>query len=338
MQTILIVDDEPVNIKLLHNILQGKFKIRVATKGEEALERVMIKPQPSLILLDIMMPEMDGFTLCKKLKATPDTAKIPVIFITAKNEIKDETYGFTLGAVDYISKPISSALVLARIKTHLTLAEREKDYERIISQRTKELNKTQRAAISMLGEAGHYNDNDTGLHIWRMADYAKEIAQKMEWSVKKSTMLQLAAALHDTGKIGIPDSILKAPRPLTAEEWNIMKTHTTIGYSILSKSDTPLFEMASEIALFHHERWDGTGYPKGLEGNEIPESARIIAVADVFDALTMKRPYKEAWSVSKAIKEIKKESGTHFDPKIVNTFIAVVKNLKDIMITYEMKN
>lgn len=334
MQTILIVDDEPVNIKLLQSILQGKFNIRVATKGTEALDRVLIDPQPSLILLDIMMPGMDGFTVCKKLKADPNTSKIPIIFITAKNEIKDETYGFSIGAVDYINKPISSALLLARINTHLTLADREKGYERIIYQRTKELEKTQKDALSMLGEAGHYNDNDTGLHIWRMADYSREIAQEMDWSVDDAAMLQLAAALHDTGKIGIPDSILKAPRALTSEEWIIMKTHTTIGYSILSKSNNPLFEMAAKIALYHHERWDGTGYPKGLKEDEIPEAARIVAVADVFDALTMKRPYKDAWTVQEAIEEIKKESGTHFDPSIVDSFVFVIQRLKKIMVKY----
>lgn len=338
MQTILIVDDEPLNIKLLQNILHGKYKIRVATRGNEALERVIIDPKPSLILLDIMMPEMDGFTLCKKLKSRDETARIPIIFITAKNEIQDEAYGFNIGAVDYISKPISGALVLARIKTHLILADREREYERIIYQRTKDLYETQTAAISMLGEAGHYNDNDTGLHIWRMADYARQIAQKLDWSIEDAKMLQLAATLHDTGKIGIPDSILKAPRTLTSMEWEIMKTHTTIGYSILSKSSTPLFDLASKIALYHHEKWDGTGYPEGLIRDEIPESARIIAVADVFDALTMKRPYKEAWSISRAIEEIKKGSGSHFDPIVVESFISVVQDLKDIKITYELIN
>lgn len=319
-QTILIVDDEPTNIKLLSRILQRLYKIRVAKNGYEALERVMIEPKPSLILLDVMMPGMDGYTLCRKLKSKKETSSIPVIFITSKSDVKDEAKGFDSGAVDYINKPISSPLVLARVKSHITLAGREKTYESIIYERTSELHKTQEAAISMLGEAGHYNDTDTGLHIWRMAAYAKEIAGQLEWPIVKAEMLELAAPLHDTGKIGIPDSILKAPRQLTNKEWNIMKQHTTIGHSILSKSKTPLFQLAAEIALYHHERWDGKGYPKGLKGNDIPESSRIIAVADVFDALTMVRPYKSAWSIQDAINEIKKESGTHFDPDIVEAF------------------
>lgn len=320
-QTILIVDDEPTNIKLLSRILQSLYKIRVAKNGYEALERVMIEPKPSLILLDVMMPGMDGYTLCRKLKSKKETSSIPVIFITSKSDVKDEAKGFDCGAVDYINKPISSPLVLARVKSHITLADREKTYENIIYERTRELHKTQEAAISMLGEAGHYNDTDTGLHIWRMAAYAKEIAGQLDWPIVKAEMLELAAPLHDTGKIGIPDSILKAPRRLTNKEWNIMKQHTTIGYSILSKSETPLFQLAAEIALYHHERWDGKGYPEGLKGNEIPESARIIAVADVFDALTMVRPYKSAWTIQDAISEIQKESGTHFDPDIVEAFI-----------------
>lgn len=334
-QTILIVDDEPTNIKLLSNILQNQYKIRVAKNGYEALERVHITPIPSLILLDVMMPGMDGYTLCKKLKSRKETASIPVIFITAKSDVKDETKGFESGAVDYINKPISSPLVLARVKTHITLADREKSYEHIIYERTKELHKTQEAAISMLGEAGHYNDTDTGLHIWRMAAYAKELAAQVDWSVEKAEMLKLAAPLHDTGKIGIPDSILKAPRKLTNKEWNIMKQHTTIGYSILSKSKTPLFQLAAEIALYHHERWDGMGYPEGLKHDFIPQSARIIAVADVFDALTMVRPYKQAWSINDAINEIKKGRGTHFDPFIVDAFTALKDRLEEIKMEFD---
>lgn len=335
---VLIVDDEPINIKLLSKILQAQYSIRIATRGEEALERALIEPKPEVILLDVMMPGMDGYTVCRKLKSSPDTSNIPIIFITAKSEIEDEAEGFESGAVDYINKPVSKSLVLARVKTHITLADRVKSYERIIFKRTQELKNNQRAAISMLGEAGHYNDNDTGVHIWRMAAYAKEIAQVLDWPVKKADMLLQAATLHDTGKIGIPDSILKAPRKLNSDEWEVMKSHTTIGFSILSKSKSKLFSMASEIALYHHERWDGTGYPEGLKGAKIPQSARIVAVADVFDALTMKRSYKREWAAEEAFNEIVKEKGTHFDPAVVDAFVSIFDKIKEIRFRFINKD
>ena len=336
-QTILIVDDEPANLKLLQKILEPEFQVRVALNGKQALERVLVEPLPSIVLLDIMMPDMDGYEVCKKIKANEKSARIPVLFLTAIGKEENEAKGFEVGAVDYIQKPVSIHVVLARVKTHLALANQQKSCEETVKKRTKDLEENQLAMINMLGEAGHFNDNDTGLHIWRMAAFAKALAQALNWPVDAANMLELSAPMHDTGKIGIPDSILKAPRPLTDDEWVIMKEHTTIGYSILSKSTTPLFNMASDIALCHHEKWNGTGYPSGLKEDTIPESARIVAIADVFDALTTRRPYKEPWGIEEAFQTISEASGSHFDPNITKVFIEIKKQIIEIKNEWDLK-
>ena len=324
MKKILIVDDEPNNLLLLRHILKEQYHLSLALDGTQALAMIHDDP-PDIVLLDIMMPGMDGYEVCQRLKTDPDTQDIPVIFITAMNNVNDETKAFDAGAVDYLSKPVSSPVVLRRVQTHLSLV------------RAKELEDSQREAIFMLGEAGHYNDTDTGLHIWRMAAYARAIADAAGWSERTAEWLELAAPTHDTGKIGIPDEILKAPRKLTPEEWTIMKTHTTIGHKILSKSDTPIFTMAAEIALHHHEKWDGSGYPNGLRGETIPESARIVALADVFDALTTKRPYKEPWGVPDAMAEIHKTAGKHFEPRLVQLFEKILPTIMQLKETWREK-
>lgn len=321
-QTILVVDDAPENLDILKGLLTPHYAIKVAINGLTAI-KIANSHTPDLILLDIMMPEIDGYEVCRRLKADPNTAKIPIIFVTAMSDATDEKRGFSVGAVDYVTKPIQPDTVKARVATHLALAEQQRSCEAKVTQRTQQLEASQRAAISMLGEAGHYNDNDTGIHIWRMASYAALLARSIHWSVEQTRLIELAAPMHDTGKIGIPDAILKAPRRLTDDEMDIIKTHTTIGHSILSKSETPLFQMAADIALSHHERWDGSGYPNGLTGEAIPEAARITAITDVFDALTMKRPYKEAWPVEEAFEAIEKERGTHFDPRLVDIFLSM---------------
>lgn len=332
--TILIVDDTPENIDVLKGILADRYSIRAATNGELALN-IVARQSPDLILLDVMMPRMDGYDVCRRLKANPDTAYIPVIFVTAKTDTEDEQAGFDVGAVDYITKPVNPALVLARVTTHLALADQQRTTRELVRTRTHELEQAQRAAIFMLGEAGHYNDNDTGVHIWRMAAYAGALARAALWQVERAQLLELAAPMHDTGKIGIPDSILKAPRRLTADEWEVMKTHTVIGHRILSKSQTELFRVAAEVALSHHERWDGTGYPEGLAGESIPQSARIVAVADVFDALTMRRPYKEAWTAEAAFAELRDGAGSHFDPQLVDLFIGIGDEILRIKQTWD---
>lgn len=333
---VLVVDDEPNNLQLMRHILSGDYQLSFAINGINALE-VARKILPDIILMDIMMPQMDGYEACKKLKADKSTADIPVIFITAMSDTEDESRGFEVGGVDYITKPVSKAIVLARVATHLTLHDQQIACEKMVLERTVELEASQRSAIFMLGEAGDYNDTDTGVHIWRMAAYCSAISRSMGWSVEKSGLLELAAPMHDIGKVGIPDAILKKPGHLSEEEWKIMKTHSKIGHGILSKSHTPLFKMASDVALFHHEKWNGTGYPRQLKGLDIPEAARLTAVADVFDALTMKRPYKDAWTVEKAIEEIKKGSGSHFDPDIADGFLKIEDEIKDIKKMWDAK-
>lgn len=320
--TVLVVDDEPANIDILKDILIQHYQVKVAPSGNIAL-KIVAKSPPDLILLDVMMPNLDGLEVCRRLKANPATADIPVIFVTALGQGEDEERGFEVGAVDYIAKPIVPALVLARVKTHLALAHQQRQTEREVEMRTRELAESQLSAISMLAAAGHYNDTDTGLHIWRMAAYARELAQAVGWSAERAKLLEYAAPMHDTGKIGIPDAILKAPRRLTDDEMAVMRTHAQIGHEILRNSSSPLFKLAAEVALSHHEKWDGSGYPSGCRGTDIPESGRIVAIADVFDALTMVRPYKKAWSEEEAFDYIESQAGSHFDPELVAAFMAI---------------
>jgi len=311
---LLAVDDEPNNLRVIGQILRDRYELIFATTGGEAIEAA-VKHQPDLILLDIMMPGMNGYEVCEKLKANLSTREIPVIFVTAMSEVEDETRGFDAGAVDYIQKPVSAPILLRRVETHLSLV------------RVHELEESQRQAVFMLGEAGHFNDTDTGAHIWRMAAYAGALASAAGWPDDLVERLELAAPLHDTGKIGIPDAILKAPRELTAEEWGIMQQHAEIGFGILSKSNSKVFAMAAEVAHHHHEKWDGSGYPDGLAGDAIPEVARIVALADVFDALMTKRPYKEPWSIEDTLAEIRKGAGSHFEPRLVDLFEKILPQL-----------
>lgn len=324
--SVLVVDDEPANIDILLGILSPYYHVKVAPSGAIAL-KIVQQFTPDLILLDIMMPEMDGFEVCRQLKTDRLLSQIPVIFVTALTQGESEEKGFKLGAVDYITKPVSPSITLARVKTHISLAHQMRITENLVARRTEELSKSQQSAITMLATAGHYNDTDTGHHIWRMAAYSKCLAIAWGWSYEDACLLAQAAPMHDTGKIGIPDAILKAPRRLINSEMEVMRTHAQIGHKILSQCDTPLFALAAEIALCHHEKWNGTGYPEGLAGEDIPESARIVAIADVFDALTMKRPYKKAWSEDEAFEHLREGAGKHFDPKLVECFISIKEEI-----------
>lgn len=321
-QTILVVDDIAENLDIIKGIFQSKYTLRMAVNGGLAL-KIARELKPDLILLDIMMPGMNGYEVCRQLKADRRTKGIPVIFLTAMNEERDEAKGLALGAVDYVIKPFSPELVKARVRNHLELKLHRDSLETLVENRTRELEQSHRATIFMLGEAGHYNDTDTGAHIWRMAAYSAAIAAQAGWSEKEVQLLELAAPMHDTGKIGIPDAILKKPGKLNRQEWQIMQTHTEIGHKILSKNDAPLLRLAAEVALSHHEKWNGMGYPRGLKGENIPESARIVAIADVFDALTMKRPYKTAWPIVDSLAEIERCSGTYFEPGLVAHFLTI---------------
>ncbi|QPK63648.1 response regulator [Methylomonas sp. LL1] len=321
---ILCVDDEPYNLGILRMALKHHHALAFARSGLETLQAVE-KHNPALILLDVQMPDMDGYEVCRRLKSNHETQDIPIIFVTGMTQEIDEKAGFDVGAVDYITKPISVPIVQARVQTHLSLVGIDK------------LEKSYHDAIHMLGKAGHYNDTDTGAHIWRMAAYSRSLAETIGWNDERCKLLELAAPMHDTGKIGIPDAVLKKPGKLDAEEWRIMKTHTTIGYGILKQSEAAVFQLAGEIALNHHEKWDGSGYPNGLSAEEIPESARVVAVADVFDALSMKRPYKEAWPLEKTLGFLKENAGTHLDSRLVQAFMDILPKILAIKAEWDAR-
>ena len=333
-QTILIVDDTPENIDLLRGLLKAKYKIKVALNGQKALKIANSDQQLDMILLDIMMPEMDGYEVCRQLKASPLTSKIPIIFVTAKSEAKDETIGLKLGAVDYITKPISPDIVLARIHTQLALYDQNRTLEEKVHKRTKELNQTRLEIIRRLGRAAEFRDNETGLHVIRMSHYSRLIAEAYGDNKEWSDLLFNAAPMHDVGKIGIPDNVLLKAGPLNDKEWTLMRKHTEFGASIIGEHSFPVMKASKEIALYHHEKWDGSGYPKGLKGDEIPLNCRIIAIADVFDALTTERPYKKAWSVEKAVSIIDNDSGSHFDPELTPLFHQVLDEILKIKEQY----
>ncbi len=316
---ILIVDDEAANLALLRQILSPEYPLVFARNGNEALAAAA-KHRPALILLDIQMPDMDGYTACRQLKADPVTESIPVIFVTGLSDVGDETAGFEAGAVDYIVKPVSPPIVRARVRTHLSLVS------------AAQLKRSYHDAIYMLGEASEFKDTDTGVHIWRMAGYSSALAAASGWDAAACRQLELAAPMHDIGKLSIPDAILHKPGKLDAEEWTVMQTHSTVGYKILSKSSAaPILQMAATVALRHHEKWDGSGYPDGLAGEEIPEMARIVAIADVFDALSMTRPYKEAWPLDRVMETMTSSAGTHFDPRLIEHFVRIQPQIVAIM-------
>jgi putative two-component system response regulator len=314
-QTLLLVDDEPTNLRVLRTILQDDYRLLFAKSGEEALQLVQ-QQQPDLILLDVMMPGMTGYDVCARLKASPATQRLPVIFVTALKDEIDETKGFAVGAVDYITKPISPAVVRARVKTHLSLV------------RSDELKQTRLQVIQRLGRAAEYKDNETGLHVMRMSHYAQVLALAYGLSAHQAEDLLHAAPMHDIGKIGIADSILLKPGKLTAEEYQQMQQHPLIGAEIIGECDSDLLRMAKVVALYHHEKWDGSGYPHGLAGEAIPLEARIVAVSDVFDALTSARPYKQAWGIEETLQYMRAQKGLHFEPRLVDL---LEQHLPDIL-------
>lgn len=305
---ILLVDDEANNLQVLRHILQDDYRLMFAKDGHKALQLVQTE-KPDLILLDVMMPDMDGYEVCRRLKANTGTQHIPVIFVTALADVNDEKTGFELGAVDYITKPVSPPIVRARVKNHLSLV------------RVEELLETRLQIVQTLGLAAEYKDNETGLHVIRMSRYTQLLARAAGFSEADAERILHAAPMHDVGKIGIPDAILRKPGKLDADEWQVMQTHAAIGGRIIGQHDSGLLKMAHDIAVSHHEKWDGSGYPGGLAGTDIPIEARMVAIADVFDALTSERPYKKAWPVEQAVQLLRDEAGKHFDPELVLLFI-----------------
>ena len=325
---ILIVDDESNNISILVEVLMGRYEIIAALSGEIALELALQEPQPDLILLDVMMPKMDGFQVCKTLKVDKMTASIPVIFVTAMDEVEDEANGFALGAVDYITKPVSPPIVKARVATHLAMSQQQRSCEERVERQMKELVDGQKEAVYMLAKAGHFNDIGTGVHAWRTAEYSKALAKAAGWPLLGQNLILLAASLHDTGKIGVPVRMHMKAESNNEAEVHLMRKHTVYGHNVLSTATTPLFKMASEIALCHHEKWSGGGYPNDLKGEKIPEAARIVTIADVFDVLTVRRGTK-VWSVERAMEFVKNNNG-HFEPRLVDHFLSIESEIMQI--------
>ena len=306
---ILVVDDEPTNLQVMRQILQTNYQLSFAKDGHKAIELAQ-RQSPDLILMDIMMPGLSGYDTVKQLKSMDSTRHIPVIFVTAMTDVANEALGFEVGAVDYITKPVSPSVVRARVRTHLSLV------------RMDELNETRLQIIQRLGRAAEYKDNETGLHVIRMSHYSRILGLTAGLDEEDADQLLNAAPMHDIGKIGIPDNILLKPGALSEDEWTTMRLHPSIGYKIIGEHSSDLLKIAAEIAYTHHEKWNGEGYPRGLEGEEIPLHGRIVAVADVFDALTTVRPYKAAWPIEKAVDLLKEQAGKHFDPKLVTCFLA----------------
>ena len=353
--TVLVVDDTPENLTLMGALLRDHFMVKVANNGEKALKIAMSDTPPDLVLLDIMMPGLDGYEVCRRLKATAATRDIPVIFLTARSDPDDERMGLALGAVDSLTKPITPPILLARVNTHLALKAtadflRDKSayLEREVALRTLEVQAIQDVTIMAMTSLAETRDNETGNHIRRIQLYVKALAERLRnhprfEAVLNERMIELlykSAPLHDIGKIGIPDSILLKPGKLTVEEFEVMKTHTTLGRKAIEDAERRLgmrvafLSVSKEIAYSHQEKWDGSGYPQGLAGDQIPVSARLMAVADVYDALINKRVYKAAFSHDQTCSTIVKGKGTHFDPDMVDAFVYIAEDFRSIALKY----
>jgi putative two-component system response regulator len=318
---VLVVDDESANLQLMRKLLDQDYRLLFAKDGPRALDLARDE-QPNLILLDVMMPDMSGHEACRRLKADPVTASIPIIFVTALTDAIDEVTGFEAGAVDYINKPVSAPILRARVKTHLSLVHLD------------ELRESRLNIVQRLGRAAEYKDTETGYHVVRMSHYAAILARAIGRPESWVDDMLAAAPMHDIGKIGIPDHILTKPAKLTPEEWEVMKTHPLIGAEIIGEHSDSMLRMAYQAALTHHEKWDGSGYPRGLAGESIPIEGRVVAVADVFDALTSVRPYKRPWSNEEATDLIKSEAGRHFDPTVVEAFLRSLPDLLAVQKRY----
>ncbi|MET0047066.1 MAG: two-component system response regulator [Sedimenticola sp.] len=348
--TILAVDDTPTNIDVVKAVLSDSYFVQASINGQMAL-KIIEKKKPDLILLDIMMPEMDGYEVCRRLKADESTRDIPIIFLTAKAEVEDETKGLELGAVDYITKPISPPILKERVKTHLEL-KTARDYlkrqneilEEKVIERTHQMEELQDVVMVAMGSLAEARDNETGNHIRRTQRYVKRLAIELKDNPRFSefltpeniTWLYKSAPLHDIGKVGVPDHILLKPGKLTDEEFDEMKKHTTYGRDAIAAAEKSIssadnfLAYAKEIAYYHQEKWDGSGYPEGLKGDDIPISARLMAVADVYDALISRRVYKPPFPHEKAVAIILEGKGNHFDPDMVDAFMEIADEFYEI--------
>ncbi|KAF0163599.1 MAG: putative two-component system response regulator [Rhodocyclaceae bacterium] len=341
--TILIVDDEPTNLFLLTSLLRPQYLVRAANSGASALRAAASEPRPDLVLLDVMMPAMDGYAVLERLRENPATRDIPVVFLTALAETEDEERGLQLGAADYITKPIKPAVVQARVRTQLEakqardwLKDQNATLEAEVVRRMTENDLTQRVSIRALAHLAETRDPETGGHILRTQGYVQQLAIGLRqhprfaatMSERYIDLLARSAPLHDIGKVGIPDHILLKPGKLTADEWVIMQTHARQGSDAIEQAERDIemplefLSVAKEIARWHHEKWDGSGYPDALAGDAIPVAARLMALADVFDAVISVRVYKPAMSYAEAHEIIVAGRGKHFDPDVADVFLA----------------
>lgn len=339
---IFVVDDEPINLKLLDKLLasQGYRQVVQIQDPREVLERYQ-EARPDLILLDINMPHLDGYQVMAQLQALDDPLLPPIIFLTAKDDRSHLLKALNEGARDFVGKPFDRTELLMRVRNLLDaqlanrlLNDQKSVLEEMVRVRTEALNETRLQVVQRLGRAAEYRDNETGLHILRMSQVSTLLARSLGWSEQDCELMLHASPMHDVGKIGIRDDILLKPGRLTVEEFEIMKTHASIGADMLAGDDSELLKLAHTIALTHHEKWDGSGYPGGLVGEAIAQAGRIVAVADVFDALTSVRPYKAAWSVADALTYLTENSGKHFDPEVVVHFIRLLPEILTVVERY----
>lgn len=335
---VLIVDDEASNVRLLTQILRtaGYQNIASTTNPMDAL-KLFIEYRPDIVLLDLKMPRIDGFQILEQIKEYEETDIVPVLVLTAHGDRDYLIKALEMGAVDFLSKPYDRMEVLARIKNIVSLRLLLKKEKRLaeslnekVRDRTEELRDIQLEIVRRLGRATEYKDEETGLHVVRMSWYSTRLYEAYGASEEEAQIMLNASPMHDIGKIGVPDKILLKPGKLDEDEWKIMKTHTTIGAKLLSGSRFTLLQAAEEIAISHHEKWDGSGYPNGLKGEEIPIMGRICCLCDVFDAMTSKRPYKEAKPLKEGVAEIKRQRGSHFDPDLVGLFLDIVPTIYEI--------
>jgi putative two-component system response regulator len=340
---IFVVDDEPVNLKLIERILKNEgFSNIFSIQDPKEVARQYMEHRPDLILLDINMPGLDGFGVLDSLKQQSDGNLPPIVFLTAQSAAEFRVKAFESGVLDFISKPFNRLELISRAKNllalehaHQELTRKKNTLEDIVSIRTEELRKTQLQVVQKLGRAAEYRDNETGGHILRMSNISALLAESLGFPEDYVQNLLHASPMHDVGKIAIPDKILLKPGKFTPEEWEIMKTHTTMGHDILYSEDSRLLTMASEIALSHHEKWNGTGYPHALAGEDIPVSCRIVAVADVFDALVSHRPYKKAWPLQEAKDFMNTQTSIHFDPQVMDIFNRRLDDIVSIRDTFK---
>ncbi len=338
---ILIVDDVPKNIQVVANLLgDEEYEISYATNGEQALGHIQ-EENFDLVLLDVMMPEMNGYEVCRRIKQGGLCKDMPVIFITAKTDEESLIEAFDAGGQDYITKPFNSTELLARVRTHLKLKAYEDSQQVVIDnalaelkQLNREIVETQKEVIFTMGSIGETRSRETGQHVKRVAEYSRLFAKLSGLGDFEADLIAMASPMHDIGKVGIPDSILNKKGRLTEEEFEIMKTHVTIGYEMLKHSDRPIMRTAAIIALEHHEKWDGSGYPKGLDGGDIHLYGRITALADVFDALGSDRCYKKAWEDEKIFELLRDQSGKHFDPGLIEMFFDNLDSFFEIRSQY----